>query len=167
MTGRRTVIRGAKFDIDEITLDGGLVRHVVRHPGAVVILPLLDDRVVLIRNQRHALGESLWEFPAGTMEPPEPPETCAARELVEETGYHAATIEPLTRFYTTPGMTDERMHAFIARGLEVRAQALEPDERITVHPTPIPQVWGMIDEGLIADAKTLVTWYEASRRGLI
>src|SRR5688500_8169403 len=75
-------------------------REIVRHPGACVIVPILDDgRVCLIRNYRIAVGQTLIELPAGTLEPPEPPHVTAERELIEETGFRAATIEFLHAFY--------------------------------------------------------------------
>jgi ADP-ribose pyrophosphatase len=95
----RVVLRTRKFDVEEVLTPDG-VRHVIRHPGAVVVLPLREGpagcRVVAIRNRRVAVGEELLELPAGTMEPPEPPEVTAARELEEETGFHAGN-------HRTPG----------------------------------------------------------------
>lgn len=168
--------RGAKFTLERLTLrtaGGGEVRReVVRHPGAVVILPLLRSEtgerlVVLIRNDRPAVGESLWELPAGTREPGEPPETTAARELIEETGYESATLRPLCRFYTTPGLTDELMHAFLATDLRAVGQALEADESITVHPLPARKVMDMISRGDILDGKSILTLLWAASNGLL
>src|SRR5882757_5299419 len=93
-------------------------REIVRHPGACVIVPLLDDgRVCLIRNWRVAVNETLIELPAGTLEPPEPPEKTADRELIEETGYRAKKIEFLHAFFLSPGILDEKMHLYLASGL--------------------------------------------------
>src|SRR5690242_6213072 len=109
----RTVLhKGRKFDLEQVEVrgDNGKVhkREVVRHPGAAVVLPILEPtRIVLIKNERAALGRTIYEVCAGTLEPPEPPEECAARELIEETGYRAATLTPLGRFYSSPGMSDE------------------------------------------------------------
>jgi ADP-ribose pyrophosphatase len=136
-----------------------------------VILPLLDGpegrRVVMIRNRRPAVGKVLWELPAGTLEPPEAPETCAARELAEETGYRAATIEPLGRFYTTPGMTDELMWAFVATGLSEVGQRLEADEDLAVEPVAPGRVLAMIDSGELMDGKSVASILLAQRRGLL
>lgn len=167
--------KGAKFDFERITFegDGGRIvtREIVRHPGAVVVLPLLAEgpstRIVMIRNTRAAIGKELWELPAGTLEPPEPPDRCAARELEEEAGYRAGTVEPLGRFYTTPGMTDELMHAFVARGLEPVAQRLEADERIRVEVVSVGEALGMIDSGQLMDAKSMLALLLAQRRGLL
>ncbi len=81
-----------------------LSREVVRHPGAVLIVPRLEgDRLALVRNYRVAVGRRLWELPAGALEPGEAPEAAAGRELEEETGYRAANIAHLGDFYTSPG----------------------------------------------------------------
>jgi ADP-ribose pyrophosphatase len=174
---RRTLHHGAKFDFEQLTLvaagDDGrtLTREVVRHPGAVVILPVLDagpkGRVVMIRNWRHTLGRWLLEFPAGTLEPGEAPPACAARELVEETGYRAATLSSLGRFHTTPGLTDELMWAYAASGLVPIGQRLEADERIDVKIVSRSEAWELIDRGELQDAKSLAAWMLAERRGLL
>lgn len=168
----RTLLhKGRKFDFELIEFAGGdgkpVRREVVRHPGAVVILPVLDDgRLVLIRNIRPSVDRALFELPAGTLEA-EPPEACASRELIEETGYRAATLAPLGRFYTSPGMSDELMWAFIATGLVHVGQDLEADERITVVEMPPAVVLGMMDAGELVDAKSMLTVLWAVRRGLI
>ena len=169
---RRLIHKGRKFDFEMVNVrmpSGQTVeREVVRHPGAVVIIPVLDSgEIALIRNFRLALETTLLECPAGTLEPPEPPETCAARELVEETGYRAATIVPLGWFYTTPGLTDEKMHAFLARGLEPVGQDLQEDECITVSPVAADEAFAMIDRGEITDAKSMLALLLARRRGLL
>jgi ADP-ribose pyrophosphatase len=180
---RRTLRRGAKFDFELLTVRGNagatLHREVVRHPGAVVILPILDPPapgsppgVVLIRNHRPSLDRWLLELPAGTREPAEDPARTAARELEEETGFRAATIEPLARFYTSPGLSDELMWAYVARGLTPVGQRLEPDEHVTVHPTPADRVAQLLDAPpddleRIEDAKSMLALTLAWRRGLL
>lgn len=169
---RTTIHKGRKFDFELVTAELApgkvLTREVVRHPGAVLILPLLPDgRVVLIRNRRIAVDAWLYEFPAGTLEPGEDPADCARRELVEETGYRAERMEPLVTFYTTPGLTDERMHAFIATGLTPVGQALEEDEHIEVHPTPVADALAMLDRGDLTDGKSILALLLALRRGLL
>ena len=133
------------------------------------MLPLLNDGegVVLIRNDRFALGQVLWELPAGTLEAGEDPGECAKRELEEEAGYRASRVESLGRFYTTPGMTDELMHAFIATGLVKTEQRLEQDERIQVACVPVDRALAMVDRGELMDAKSMLTLLIASRRGLL
>jgi ADP-ribose pyrophosphatase len=172
------VWRGAKFSVEQIAVRGtdGVERRreVIRHPGAVVILPILPEagggapaRVVLIHNYRIALGRSIWELPAGTLEPGEDPAHCAGRELEEETGFRAATITPLTRFYTTPGMTNELMWAYVAKGLTHVGARPEPDERMTVHTLDAAEVLAMIGRGELMDGKSIVTLLLAERQGLL
>jgi ADP-ribose pyrophosphatase len=175
----RILHHGRKFDLELLTLPGRdgrpVEREVIRHPGAAVILPILDtpagQRIVMIRNRRPAIGPApgkvLWELPAGTLEPPEPPEQCAARELVEETGYRAATLVPLGRFYTTPGMTDELMWPFVATGLVEVGQKLEADEDLTVEAIESGRAMEMMDRGDLMDGKSMLALLLAQRRGLL
>ncbi len=131
-------------------------REVCVHPGAVVILPLLDDeRVILIRVRRYAVGQSLLELPAGTLEKGELPINCAGRELLEETGYIANKLTPLGSFFTSPGILSERMYGFVATGLEFQGQELEEGEEIELVPTPMDDVLDMIRSGAIEDGKTI------------
>ena len=159
-TRRETVFRGTRFHVDRFTLagrDGSTVtRELAVHPGAVVVLPMLDaETCVLIRNTRPMLGETLWELPAGTREPGEAPIVTAARELEEETGYRASTLSPLASFYASPGITDERMHAYVATGLTAVSQSLDATEEISVHAMPLERALAMCRDGTIADGKTL------------
>ena len=107
-------------------------REVCVHPGAVVILPLLaDGRVVLIKNRRYTIGgQYLVELPAGTLEKGEDPMNCAGRELLEETGYLAARLQPLGSFFSSPGILTEKMYVFAAYDLQRQQQALEEGEEI-------------------------------------
>lgn len=169
---RRVLHRGRKFDFEVVEYRGSdgrtHQREIVRHPGAVVILPVLDDgRICLIRNYRPALATEVLELPAGTLEKEEAPEVCAGRELIEETGFRAATLTPLGRFYTSPGLSDELMWAFVARGLSHVGQRLEDDERLTVAPTPLDEVLAMIDRGELLDGKSIAMLLLARRSGLI
>ena len=149
---RFTVVRES-----QTTPDGReIARDIVRHPGAVAILPLLDDgRVCLIQNHRLSVGQTLIELPAGTLEPGEDPAAAAARELTEETGYRAGRIELLAVFYMSPGILDEKMHVYVATGLTAGAQKLEPGESIV----PLRASWNavltMLRDGRIQDAKTM------------
>jgi len=132
-------------------------KEIVRHPGAVLIVPRLDDeRVVMIRNHREAVDENLWELPAGKLEPGEPPIEAAGRELIEETGYRAGRLEKLTEFYTSPGFADELMHVYVATDLVPDEQRLEPGERITVEIVAVADALNMIRDGEIRDGKTIV-----------
>jgi ADP-ribose pyrophosphatase len=169
---REVLHRGAKWTLEGVSFEsaGGetIRREIVRHPGAAVILPLTDDgKIVLIRNHRLSVEKELYELPAGTLEPPEPPEACARRELHEEAGYLAATWTPLGRFYTSPGLSDEVMWAYAASGLEPVGQKLEADELVTVHPVTIAEVMDMIDKRELVDAKSMLTILLAERRGIL
>jgi len=159
---RKKLLETPRFDVErrEYDSDDGkpIVRDVVVHPGAVVILPILDgDRVVMIRNERQAVEETLWELPAGTREPGEPEIETARRELIEETGYRAGTVEPMAQFFTSPGVMSERMYVFVAKELTHVGQQLEHGERIDVEILEIEQVRRMMLDGTIRDGKTLAT----------
>jgi ADP-ribose pyrophosphatase len=160
MKTREEILSNSLFKVVRLTFrepDGReIVRDVIEHRGASVILPLLDDgRVILIRNVRRTVGKTLWELPAGTLEPGEAPEVCAAREVEEETGYRAGTITPLTAFFASPGILDERMHGFLATDLTPSEQSLDADEEIEVFPIPQWQVRDMLRDGHIEDGKTI------------
>lgn len=160
----RVVLEGARFNVHEMELVGSdgktYTREVIRHPGAVVLLPLIDkDTVVLIENRRPSVGETLLELPAGTREPDESPAQTAARELVEETGYHAGVIESLHEFYSAPGICDELMHLFVARQLTKGEHQREATESIENRIASRRQIGQWITEGRIRDAKTLVGLY--------
>ena len=142
-------------------------RDVIRHPGAVVLLPVLDDgRIVLIRNYRVSVGEWLIELPAGTVDPGEAPEATAHRELAEETGYRAASLEFLARFTASPGVVDEWLHLFLATGLQSGPTDLQADEDIQLHLVSWDEAMGLIQRGEIHDAKTMagLLYFGAFRR---
>lgn len=169
---REIIHQGVRFDLERLRgrADDGseFVREIVRHPGAVVIAALDGDgRLVMIRNERPAVGEAVWELPAGTLEAGEPAQKTAARELEEETGYRAARVEKLGEFYTTPGLTDELMRAYVATGLEFVGQNLEAGERIEAELLELDLVWAMVDSGELKDAKSIVALTLAQRKGLL
>jgi ADP-ribose pyrophosphatase len=130
----------------------------VVHPGAVVILGLLaDGKVLLIRNRRYTVDETLLELPAGTLEKNEDPMNCAGRELLEETGYLAGRLKPIGTYFTSPGILSEKMYAYAAYDLQERKTALEEGEEIEVEPTAFDEALAMIGDGRIQDAKTIAT----------
>lgn len=137
-----------------------LERHIVIHPGAVVVLPILGDgRIVLIRQQRITVDEYLVELPAGTLEPGELPISTARRELIEETGYVAKTISPIMSFFTSPGFIREEMFLFKATQLISGPTALEDGEKIETLIVDLPTAMNMIAKGEIKDAKTIIGLY--------
>jgi ADP-ribose pyrophosphatase len=134
-----------------------LERHIVVHPGAVVILPVLGDgRVVLIRQHRIAVDQTLIELPAGTLEPNELPLSTARRELIEETGYTAKTMTPIMTFFTSPGFVYEEMHLFKATDLIPGPTAMEDGEKIETLIVDLPKALQMISNNEIKDAKTMI-----------
>jgi ADP-ribose pyrophosphatase len=146
--------------------DGRTVtRQVVLHPGAVVIVPMVDaSHVCLIRNERVAVEKTLVELPAGTLELPEPPYLCAVRELREETGYAAVQWHELPGFYMSPGILCERMHVFVAEDLTAGDPAREAGEQIDNLVVSWDDALAMIDRGEIEDAKTIAALLAWDRR---
>jgi len=157
--------RIVNLDLDSVRYPDDSIGQleILRHPGAAAVVPFLDPpggadpRAVLIRQFRHAADGYIWEVPAGRLDGGESPESCAERELEEETGMRARRLERLTTIYTTPGFTDERIHLFLADGLEPGAEHREADEFMELHTLRWSQVLEMIDRGEIVDGKTLVS----------
>ena len=146
-------------------------RQFVRHPGAVVVLPLLKTTdgvcVVTIRQRRPAVDRVLVELPAGTLERGEDPSLAAARELEEETGFRAGRVEALACFLTSPGLSDERMWAFVASELQSVGQRLEEDEEISVEIVAVKEALDAVMRGDIEDAKSMLTLLVAERQGVL
>lgn len=155
-----TIYKGRLFNVrvDKVLTSWGrsTIREIVEHPGAVVIIPLLDEEsVVLVSQYRHAVGKVLLELPAGTLEAGEDPERCARRELEEETGFIAGRVEKVATLYLAPGYSTEKVHLYVASDLKKVGQKLEPDERIRTVVLKIDEVVEMIMKGGIEDAKTV------------
>lgn len=154
------IYSGRLFDISRDTIrENGVTyeREIIAHNGSAVIVPVFADKTVaLVRQYRHAAGKYLLELPAGSLEKGENAETGARRELEEEIGVRAGKIEKLTEFYVSPGFLSEKMFVFLATDLEETAQNLEADELLTIERIAFPQLFEMIKNGAIEDAKTIV-----------
>ena len=147
------------LNIDTVTLPNGVTidLEMVRHPGAAAIVPLKDDgTVVLIKQFRHAAGGFIYEVPAGKLHSGEDPMACAARELEEEIGYRAGTLELLSSIFTAPGFTDEVIHIYKATDMTKGQQQLDRDEVLEVIEMPLQEAIDKIRTGMIRDAKTMV-----------
>lgn len=165
----RRVQRGAQFELitERIALPNGrsVLLDLLKHPGAAAVVPFLDDgRVVLIRQYRFAAGGYLLEVPAGKLDAGEAPETCAARELEEETGYRAGRLERLGAIWPSPGFTDEKIHLFAAYDLAPAEQRLEADEILSLVPMDFEAALAAIFEGGIQDAKSGMALLLAAER---
>ena len=158
----REIYKGRIVDlrVERVTLPNGaeVDLELMHHPGAAAVVAADEhDRVVLIRQYRHAAGGYIWELPAGVLAPDEPPEACAARELAEETGVVARELRHLGTILTTPGFCDERIHLFLARGLMDGSHAREFDEAIAeIARVPLAEALARVRNGEIVDGKTIV-----------
>lgn len=150
----------ARFDVVEVPAvvdkPNGKTRQIVRHPGAVTIIPIVDrDHVCLIKNYRVSVDEVLIELPAGTREPDEEAIITAERELIEETGYRCENLELLHCFLLSPGILDEQMHLYVATDLTPGAPAREEGEEIDNLVVTWQQAIDWVFSGKIKDAKTI------------
>ena len=145
-----------RLDTLELPDGGEATREIVEHPGAVAVVAINPKgEVVLVRQYRHAAGETLLEIPAGLLEPGENQSECALRELREETGYQAANIRKLFSCYTTPGFSNEMIHIYLATDLTMFQQDLDPDEDIEILELPLTDAITLIEKGEITDTKTI------------
>ena len=139
-------------------------REVVEHKGAVAIVPRLDaETFLLIRQFRQAVGESLLEIPAGTLEEGEEIDACAGRELEEETGYRPGRLRRMFSQYLAPGYSSEVLHAYLAEDLRESAVNPDEDEEIEIVPVRTADVESMILDGRIKDAKSIAALLVALR----
>ena len=155
-----TIHRGRVLQFKNMTVrlpSGRLfTREIVEHPGAVTLIPIIEDKVILIRQFRLAAGRSICELPAGTLSKGEDPDACAAREIVEETGYKAGKLRRIFQCYLAPGYSTEFMYFYVATDLESGSQRLDEDEAIRVYPTPFDEALDMVRRNEVLDAKTTV-----------
>ena len=172
-TGGERIYNGRilDFEVDRVRLPSGaeVEREVVRHKGAVVVLPLHENgRVELVRQYRYPPDAILIELPAGKLDPGENPGECAMRELAEETGWRATEIHELGSFFTTPGFSDEILHAFVATGLAPAPDVVpDPDEAIENVTMTVDETLEAGRDGRIRDSKTLAVLLLARLHGWI
>jgi ADP-ribose pyrophosphatase len=162
-----SVYRGGFFEVlkDEVRRPDGkpAVREYIKHPGAVMMVPLLDeDTVVLVRQFRYPLRRHFIEVPAGKMEPGEDPLATAKRELIEECGYEAANWQHLTTLHPCIGYSNERIELYLARDLHHVGAGPDDGEFLEVLPTPIDQALEWVREGKITEVKAIIglMWLE-------
>lgn len=151
---------------DEILLPNGHtgIREIIRHPGAVCVLPLTDDGDVIFVNQfRYALNKVTLEVPAGKLEKGEDPKEAALRELSEETGLTAKNIVHIGDLYTTPALIDEVIHMYIATDLIQGEQHLDYDEFVNTLKIPLSKAVDMVMNGEIKDSKTQTVILKAEK----
>lgn len=155
---------------DAVTLPNGvLTTHTtVTHPGAVVLLPLLDSKtLLLVRQYRHSVQDYVLELPAGTLNSGEDPRTTASRELQEEVGHAAGSLLELGWLYPAPGFSDEKQFGFICQELQPNPLRPDEDEVIEVVPTRVEEFESMTMRGQIRDGKSLAFFLLARARGLL
>lgn len=148
-----------RFEVDTAVLPTGqtVQRAQIRHPGAVVLIPLTPaNDVLMLRQYRVALGQTILELPAGTRGWDEDWEACAQRELREETGYRAAELTPLGDIWPAPGASDELMRLYLMRDLTADPLPQDDDELIELAPLPLTDLIEMAFDGRVQDAKSVV-----------
>ena len=152
---------------ENITLKNGVTVDIdiIHHPGASAMVPLSrKNTVILIRQYRHAIGDFIWEIPAGTLDPLETPLDCAKRELIEEIGFSANAWEKLGEITPVPGYSNERIHIFLATDLVPASQNLDKDEMLDIHEVELDDAMQMIHTGKIQDGKTIAGLFMSSHR---
>lgn len=162
--GRKKIYQGYSFDVmqDVVRWPNGKVlkRDLIVHPGISVIVPVLDERhLVLVRQYRYGADRSLWEVPAGTMAKGESPLACARREIVEEIGYRAGNWKKIAEVFASPGYITERLHCFVATGLTLDKPAPEEDEVMQIKIFKTCDVRKMVKTRKIVDVKSLIALF--------
>lgn len=157
---RKTLFEGRVIDLylEEVELPNGKTstREIVKHPGAVAIIPVNEEgKLLLVRQFRKPLEKVIYEIPAGKLEKGEEPEACAYRELEEETGFKSNRLEKVVAFYTSPGFADERIHIYYTDELVQGEGQLDEDEFLDLVEVTLEEARAMIEDGRIDDAKTV------------
>ncbi|HXF84964.1 MAG TPA: NUDIX hydrolase [Anaerolineales bacterium] len=148
------------------TPDGRETRfEIIEHGGSVILVPVdAQGNLLFVRQYRHAAGTDLLELPAGTRDGDEPYEACAAREIREETGMEAGTLEKMGEFYLAPGYSTEFMVVYLATDLKYNPLEADDDEFLQVEKIPIPKALEMAERGEVPDAKSLAALWLARKR---
>ena len=155
-----------KLFVDEVELPNGnkSIREIVRHPGAVCVVPVTDEgEVIMVRQFRYAFGEVLLEVPAGKLEPNEDPLSAALRELEEESGVVAGRVEHIGEIYTTVAIFDERIQVYLATELTYKNAHPDVDEFLEVEKIPLKTLVDKVMNGEIKDSKTQIAILKADR----
>ena len=172
LLSREVLYTGRVIDlvVDRIEYPSGTtgIREIARHPGGAVTVPILDDgRVLLVTQLRYPIGPRVTELPAGKLSPGEEPKAAAGRELAEETGYGASSLEHLVTVFTTPGFCDEELHVYLARGLTPLpggARREEGELTMTLEAVPFAEAVSRAVRGEFPDAKTIIGLLLAEKR---
>jgi ADP-ribose pyrophosphatase len=162
---KQIVFSGKVFSVvsGKVRLDDGneTRRDVVGHNGGTALVPILGDKIVLIRKFRISIGRELLELPAGRLEIDETPENCARREIEEELGLRADRLVLVHTYYSSVGFTNERMYIYLALDLQEVEKHLEWDERIQIVRVPIAEIESKVRNGEFEDSKTIIGLYAA------
>ncbi|HEY3417287.1 MAG TPA: NUDIX hydrolase [Armatimonadota bacterium] len=159
--GRLLTVR---VDTVQLPIGGTSTREVVVHPGAVAIIPLLEDTVIFVRQWRNAAGQALLEIPAGTLASGEDPRDCATRELMEEIGYRPGKLTGLCSFFLAPGYSTEKLHVFLAEELTPEKRPQDEDEVLEIVALTWEEIDACLQRGEFADAKTIAGLLLAAKR---
>lgn len=166
---RETKYKGRilELHVGQARLEDGTVAHreIVVHGGGVGVVPVLGDKIILVRQFRIAVGKDVLELPAGRLEPGEAPDQRALAELEEETGYRAGRLVHVASCYCSPGFTSELDHIYLAFDLEKTGQNLEHDERVEIVELSFDECRDMLERRAFDDAKTIIGLRELFARG--
>ncbi len=155
-----------KLFVDEVELPDGSksIREIVRHPGAVCVIPVDENQnVIMIKQFRYPFEQVLYEIPAGKLEAGEDPYEAALRELEEETGVNASKVEFMGTMYTTVAILDEKIHMYLATGITYKNAHPDEGEFLEVEKIPLSSLVEMVMDGKIPDSKTQIAILKADK----
>jgi ADP-ribose pyrophosphatase len=166
LLGSEIVYKGRAITLRRDSLrtpdDRAVSYDIIEHHGSVVIVPLDEKgQLTFVRQYRHAAGDDMLELPAGTREPGEAPRDCAAREIREETGMAAASLQEIGAFYLAPGYSTELMHVFLATGLTHDPLTADADEFLSVETYSVADAFKLAENRQLSDAKSLAALFLA------